>query len=165
MKRTEEAEKYFIAGDNASDRRNFKKAIFYFKKASSLGHFGAMNNLAGYYSVGLGVRKDLNKAISLYRKVFNGGETWVSVNIALCYIQKGNSNRAEFWLKKCDLTQDGSAALQLAKLYLEGWNQPRYQQAKKYLKLAVKHRSKKEIAPLELAEAENLLKKLKSERK
>jgi TPR repeat protein len=43
-----------------------EKAVHYYQKSAQTGNSPAMNNLANCYEIGDGIKKDLNKAVSLH---------------------------------------------------------------------------------------------------
>lgn len=47
---------------------NPKKCIFWYKKACKKNHAEACNNLAHFYELGIGCKKNIKRALSLYKK-------------------------------------------------------------------------------------------------
>lgn len=52
-----------------------KKCIYWYEKAITKNHPAAHNNLAGFYEKGEGIPQDINKALELYKKAGELGDT------------------------------------------------------------------------------------------
>jgi len=101
---------------------------------------------------GLGVERDIDKAMFWYNKAALAGESAAMTNLALSYKELGDFENATVWLKKVIEHNDDDAVLEMGKLLL--------QEAEQYLKIAVDSTNITEDAK---EEAEGLLNRLKNE--
>jgi len=79
-------------------------------------------------------------------KTLASGEPSIHVpvmsNVGLCHRDKGNENRARFWLQRALEKGDGDSALELAKLYAKKRKDNRNRaKTLRYLRLAVRSKS------------------------
>ena len=61
-------------GSNTNE--DYKTAIKYFEKAKSLGNIAAINSLGLCYQEGIGVNKDIDKALKLFKEAFTLIKKW-----------------------------------------------------------------------------------------
>ena len=103
------------------DRKNYKKAILWYKKAAIKGHSYAQNRLADMYRYGQGVKKNYLKALELYKLAERKKVPDATMSIAEMYVQglgvKINYLQARKWYEKA--TTYGAYNYK-AKLWL-GW--------------------------------------------
>lgn len=124
----ERADSYWDCGD-------LKRAFRLFKSLADEGDSGAQLNVGYFYDLGLGVRRDQDKALYWYRRSSARGNASGANNIGTVYRDRGNLERAIRWFRKSvDMGNDG-AALQLGKIYL---SQGKSADAKRFLKRAAK---------------------------
>ncbi|MFC5474682.1 tetratricopeptide repeat protein [Paraherbaspirillum soli] len=137
------------------DAGNVEKAFELFNLAASEGDTYALNSIGYFFDHGIGMSKDREKALSWYRKAAKSGDSCAYSNIGLVHRDSGNIRRAKFWLSKAVDEGDGDAALELAKLHLQGPSKRSRELAMKYLQVASKSDS---ITQASREEAELLLK-------
>ena len=90
-----------------------------FLKAAQLGEAAAQHNVGYLYDEGVGIGKDLQKALYWYKKAWrNSRQTDTCMNIAQLYASLENNRRVIYWLSVAVDRGDGDAALDLAKFYL-----------------------------------------------
>ena len=116
------AEALFNCGDFLEDSGEFRAAFECFRAAAEAGHAICQCRLGLMYSAGKGVRKDLKKAAYWYRKSFNNrtrmnGLTSAAMNLAIDLKKSGDIRGAIRWFEKARALEDGSACLELAKIY------------------------------------------------
>jgi uncharacterized protein len=92
-------------GDYYDSIKDYKKAFFYYENAESLNHKDAANQLAIYYELGKGTKKDINKAIEFYLKSAQNGNEFSAYNLGLIYHYgkggiKKDFNKAKYWYTK-----------------------------------------------------------------
>jgi TPR repeat protein len=110
----------FARANEEWDSGNLHEAFELFSKAAAHGHASAQNSLGYFYDHGIAVRKDRTKAMSWYRKAARHGDVPAYNNLAITYRDGGNVKQAKFWFGKALKKGDGDAALELAKLALDG---------------------------------------------
>ena len=116
------AEALFNSGDFLEDSGEFHAAFECFRAAAEAGQEFSQCRLGLMYSAGKGVRKDLKKAAYWYRKAFNNrtrltGLTSAAMNLAIDLKKSGDIRGAIRWFEKARALEDGSACLELAKIY------------------------------------------------
>lgn len=147
-------EELFREADLAEERGGFRKAFRYLSKAAQLGDAGSQLNLGNFYSWGRGVKKDMKMAAFWYKKAYRNGFSSGAHNLAIDRRNEGRRKSAITWFNKAVAMNDGSACLNLAKLYLD-----RRGDAAKARELLVRTRgmNSSEISEEEKEEAELLL--------
>ncbi|MCA9528678.1 MAG: sel1 repeat family protein [Myxococcales bacterium] len=107
-----------------------QRAIPLLRAAVSHGNERAMHDLAYCYDTGCGVRRDPERAMSLYRKAARRGVTISALNLAIMYREQENARGEERWnrhavaIGKEEGNLDG--VLELAKMALrDGWSDKR----------------------------------------
>ncbi len=116
---------------------NLRRAFDLFQRAAELGDASSQNNLGYFFDEGIGVNANKEKAKFWYTKAMKNGEISSYSNLAKLQIDDGDFAVARDLLGKAISLGDGDAALELAKLYLDGSLQDENGEAKKYLKLAL----------------------------
>lgn len=102
-------------------RKNSKHALSWFLRGAHNGHADCQNNLAGYYSAGLYVKRDLKEALLWFRRAYRkGDDTCAPLNIALVYSEQGNNRRAFFWFSRASKNNNGDATVHVASCLLSG---------------------------------------------
>lgn len=105
------AEEYFNEAKSYCKKNNYTMASLYLEKAVNLGHILAHHLLATLCYKGLGVEKDIDKAIKLFEVSANAGIIESQQNVGALYLQKSDitSSSAEkvsawssarMWLQK-----------------------------------------------------------------
>jgi TPR repeat protein len=82
------------------------RACQLFEKAADQGHLRAMHNAGYCYQVGIGGKKDENKAIDYYTKAAEAGSTRSQRNLGLLFGQLGQAEKAYFWLRVAESSGD-----------------------------------------------------------
>lgn len=95
-----EGMEFYQKGTYAFQEQNFEKAKEYFTKAIELGNLTAVNNLAVMYTEGIGVPKDLKKAIELYEYGVSQEDPNSYYNLARIYQLNGDYEKALELLEK-----------------------------------------------------------------
>jgi hypothetical protein len=118
----QEAEQLYQKGLQLKKSKDYTSAASYFEKASSYGHFNALNQLALLYANGLGVAKDPQKAYSLFIKAANKGGVTAMKNVAICYLNgfgtRKDIDSAISWLETAvDYGKDALSCKKLAEIY------------------------------------------------
>ena len=73
-------------------KRNVKKAFFWYSKACKNNFPAACNNLAHYYELGIGCKKNLSVALKLYRKASELGDNNGKSNYKIMMKQMQNQS-------------------------------------------------------------------------
>ena len=114
-----------------------QEALRIFHMLAKERHIGAMNNIGAMYEAGEGVDKSPQKALYWYKKSVRAGGVASIYNIADLYRKSGNMQLSKKWFTRAVEAKDGDAALELAKLYLNGRsNKNIKEKVKKLLALA-----------------------------
>ncbi len=118
-----DSENIFIEAGRYEEVGDFKSAYICLLAAAELGNTGAQINLGNYYWDGRGVGKDLSKAASWFKEAYKQGERVGAYNLGILLTKQGENKAAVTWLKRAISMNDGSACLELARLYIkEGMN-------------------------------------------
>ncbi len=145
----------FTQASDAWERDDFETAFSIFKTLSEQRDDNLYVNLGILYESGLGVTKDIDKALYWYKKSWRAnGQADSRLNIADLYYKNGNWRAALYWWEKGILQQDGEAALELAKIYLTDSARRSLLKAKQYLVMAIEWEN---ITEASKEEAEELL--------
>jgi TPR repeat protein len=100
------------------DDENYAKAADYFENAIEKGCSSAINDLAFCYASGLGRKRDINRAIGLYRRGARIGQTYAMGNLARLYRDNDRVDLSKKWFLKAISAGDPGYALDLVKLEL-----------------------------------------------
>lgn len=101
-----------------------KQGFYWTERAANNGNVWAMNDLALFYSHGIGVDKDRKKAVELYNRAANAGDEAAMFNLGLQYfygdgVSKSYQTAFELF-KKSAFHDDLYAKIMLAKCYFLG---------------------------------------------
>lgn len=107
----------FIAADAAHDAGDYATALRLFREAAALGDAHAMSRIACMYDNGEGVHRDVTMSIAWDLKAIGLGNVTSMLNLAVTYRRLGDIRTARDWFERALEAGDGSAALELAKLY------------------------------------------------
>lgn len=135
---------------------NLEKAFDLFKCAAERDDGIAQQNLGYFFDEGIGVKADKKKAEFWYTKAAQNGHTSAYMNIAILRIEEGEFVLAGDLLGKAIAFGDGNAALNLAKLYLDGSLPSKNDEARKNLEFVLNSELVTEAA---VEEAQELLDK------
>ncbi|MBP3608264.1 MAG: sel1 repeat family protein [Treponema sp.] len=105
------AEEYINEAKSYFKKNDYTMASLYLEKAVNLGHILAHHLLATHYYKGLGVEKDIDKAIKLFEVSANAGIIESQQNVGALYLQKSDItsspiekasawSSARMWLQK-----------------------------------------------------------------
>src|SRR5262245_58093246 len=114
---TPDATKLFNAADKLEEKRDFRGAFKLYLSAAQSGDTWSQINLGNCYASGKGTKRDLDKAEYWYKKAYRNGNSTGALNLAIDKKKQGNLRSAVNWLKKAVAMNDGSACVQLAKIY------------------------------------------------
>lgn len=67
--------------------QNYKKAVYWYRKAADQGYADGQNNMGWMYQKGLGVKKDLGRALYWYRKAADQGYSIARYNVGTMYMK------------------------------------------------------------------------------
>ena len=94
-------------GGDASDR-DYKKTLYFYKKACDGNVYEACSDLGGMYAEGKGVKKDYKKAITLWAKACDGGNAGSCSNLGVMYangkgVKKDMTRAMGYYRRSCDM--------------------------------------------------------------
>ncbi len=127
--------------DEESEKGNHQAAFKLFLEGAERNIYECKNRLGICYECGLGVKKNIKKAIYWYRRAIEGDNSLSAMNnLALLYFKRKNQRRAKYWYKKAIKAGDsGEPSLELAKIYLESKsNKHNIKMANHYLAITLK---------------------------
>ena len=145
-------ESLFRKADELYERGDFSSAFQIFMRAAENGDTSSMLRVALMYTTGEGVSCDYDKAEEWELKAIEAGNSTGMVNIGITYRIKGDIRKSKAWFEKAFKSGDGSAALELAKLYLV--SEKEKDTVKFYLKHAINNDN---MCEADIEEAEKLL--------
>jgi TPR repeat protein len=111
-------EHFLVEAERFEETGNYKMAARALRRGAAEGNTNCQLNLGNYYTAGKGVRKSMQRAAYWYRKAYKSGDRSGAFNLALVKRDQGDFRWAEFWLKKAVAMRDGSAHVELAKIYI-----------------------------------------------
>ncbi len=123
--------------------QDYKTAILYFEKAQELGNIAAINSLGLCYQNGLGVKKDLDKALSLFQEAAKKNYAYAFNNLGIHFEKEKNIVEAKKYFLKSANLGESFACNKMGEYYRLENN---YKEALKYYQKALKSRFK-EITP------------------
>ena len=147
-------------GQNGEGRgvfQSYEKAIKLFNKAGDTGVLQGYLKVAQYYHQGLGVQRDLQKAIFFYTKVAGGSDESLkrdySLLLSQLYMELGseekNKEEAIKWIIKAAETGDTKAQIAAGQAYLNGQGiAPDEAKARYWFEQAAAHDSPEAIVSL-----------------
>ena len=117
---------------------DLRLAFQLFSAQAAAGDDGAQLNLGYFYDVGLGTRRNREKALQWYRRAYRQGSSAAASNIATVYRDNGRPRLAFAWYKRASIMNDGDAMVEIAKRYLSGSGvRKNGEQARRFLKRAI----------------------------
>jgi TPR repeat protein len=150
-------EHFLVEAERFEETGNYKMAARALRRGAAEGNTSCQLNLGNYYTAGKGVRKSTQRAAYWYRKAYESGDRSGAFNLALVKRDQGDFRWAEFWLKKAVAMRDGSAHVELAKMWIAKGKKTR--EALELLRQAIKL-SRDDLSIDEKVEAKSLLRKL-----
>jgi TPR repeat protein len=100
------------------NKGELKSAFRLFLIAAKNGDASAQLNLGYFYDVGLGVRKNPDKALYWYRRASKRGNRAAAHNIGTLYRDRGQTQKALAWFHRALQPNDDDSALEIGKVYL-----------------------------------------------
>jgi TPR repeat protein len=153
-------ERLLIEAERFEKADNYKLAAKVLLRGAKSGDTACQLNLGNYYASGTGVRKNLEKAAHWYKTAYKNGDRAGALNVAIDERNRGDFQAAERWFKKAVAMQDGSAHIELAKMYV---TQGKKRNAALELLRQVIKMNRDNVSIDEKAEAKSLLRSLKRE--
>ena len=101
-------------------KRNYKKAIEWYKKAAKQGHTKAQFNLAYMYFDGRGVEKNHDKALKWFLEAGEHRDGKAELYLGIIYDEKGDDKNAFHWYNEAAKEGYPKAQYKLAHLYHHG---------------------------------------------
>ena len=132
-------EEQFILADRYMEQRKFKKALQILLTTVDSGSMVCFMGLGYYYDVGLGCKRDRQKALYWYKRAVRRGSSSAAINIGITYRNQRKRYLALYWFKKSLAMGDGDALLELGKLMLNAYGDKT--QAKHYFRATIKRKT------------------------
>ena len=142
----------FTKADSLHEDKSYKEAFSLFMEGAKLGDTSCMNRIACMYSSGEGVELNYDNALEWELKAIELGDLTAMTNAGITYRNKGEIVKSKEWFEKSLQNGDGSAAIQLAKLYMVSDKET--EKVKQYLSIAIGHENMTESC---IEEANELL--------
>ncbi|MDD9900977.1 MAG: peptidoglycan-binding protein [Alphaproteobacteria bacterium] len=105
--------------------QDFKRAAYWFGRASEGGIANADYNLGVMFQQGMGVGRDVNKAMGWYKRSAKQGHPEAMYNLGIAYVEgigaKRDINRGVAWFKQAANAGVSQAAFNLGVLYESGF--------------------------------------------
>lgn len=118
------------------EQRDVRRAFRLMLRSAQASNLAAQVNVGYLYDVGIGVRRDQDKAVYWYRRAARRGEASAANNIGTVYRDRGQRRLARFWFGRAVSLGNDDAHLELAVLDL---NSPgRGKRAKRHLVAVLK---------------------------
>lgn len=117
-----DAEYLFTEANRLEERGRYREAFQNLLTAAQSGHCMSQLGLGVFYSDGLGVRKNLEKAAYWYKKAYRNGEpvaasACAARNLAIELRAAGKIRSSIFWFNRAIAMKDGTAYVALAEIY------------------------------------------------
>lgn len=104
--------------------RDYTLSLKWLNQAANNHCVDAMNEIALAYSQGIGVKKNVIKAVQWYKKAAVAGDQMAMFNLGLHYFYGSgidkNYRKAFYWFEKASFRDEPHAQFMLAKMYLTG---------------------------------------------
>ena len=98
------AEEMYLKGREYYDKKDYKQAFEWYKKAAEYGHAPAQYHLGLCFEFGAGIEQNYTKAVEWYKKAAEQGNKFAQNSLGECYYYgKGvepNYTKAVEWYKK-----------------------------------------------------------------
>jgi TPR repeat protein len=161
--RIKKSDGFLRRAEKCEERGDWKAAAKHLLAGAKAGEWGCKVNLAGYYAAGTGVKQDREKARSLYREVYEKGDSLGAFNLAWDYRWDNDFKNAVLWWKRAVKMGDISANLPLAKACLHTADDR--DKAMMYLRRALKgRRGSEDISEYDWERAKYLLSRLENKK-
>jgi TPR repeat protein len=126
------------AGGRVVIRRSPKKAVLLLEASSRAGNPVAQNLLGYCFDQGIGVKPDVKRAASLYRKAFGGGNAMGAANLATLYRSRSDLKGELRWLKRAFELNDWDAGLEFCRAILRSPSRRGLAESRRMLKFIEK---------------------------
>ena len=112
------------------DKGSYEKAFEYMEKSANEGSIGAQYTLGSYYAIGIGVTKNLSKAMEWWQKAADQGHPMSMFHLGEEYLEGGDGviidkQKAIYWLTKATDYDNLEAASLLSDCYRLGNGVPK----------------------------------------
>jgi len=126
----------FHQAEEKWSRNQLQSAFKLFLAAAKGGYVKAFRIVGQFYDYGEGVKSSEDAAIYWYRRAYRyDHDPCAATNIGCIWRDRGNINRALFWLRRAVESGDGDANLDIAKIYIR--HKPNLKKAISYLKKTI----------------------------
>ncbi len=120
-----EVQYWYDLGSAYESSKNLKEAFHWWSRASAKGHADAQYQIADMYYDGRGIKEDKDKAIALFKKLANKGNTFAQRHLGRLYINgdkplKQNYKEAMSWYMKSAENNDTWAQYSVGEMYQLG---------------------------------------------
>ena len=117
-------EELYELGNSYYEKKDYERAIEYFRLAAEQGHAGAQNRLGNCYKNGQGVRHNFIEAVRWYTKAAEQGHAFAQNNLGNCYYRgwgvERDYNEAVKWFRKAAEQGNVYAQYKLGVCYYNG---------------------------------------------
>ena len=115
----------FNRGLGYYEKKDFKKAVEWYRKSAEQGNAKAQHNLGVCYNNGEGVEQDKEEAVKWYRKAAEQGNADAQLNLGIMYFigdgVKEDDAEAVKWYRKAAEQGNAKAQAELGMMYEHGW--------------------------------------------
>jgi TPR repeat protein len=139
------------------DRGELAKAHDLLLGLAERGDSGAQLNVGYFFDTGLGVRKNVTKALYWYRRAYQQGNGSAANNIGTVWRDRGRKSRAIAWFKRAVRLGEVDSGIEIAKLLMERGS---HRDAMRYLRKVIE--SEESISEASAEEARTLVRRLLS---
>ena len=155
---SDEAESINLRAHEKWESGDLRLAFRLMRSAAKLGAYAARNNLGYFYDLGIGVKRDRDKVMYWYRRVYDENNAFGAANIGTIYRDEMKTSLALRWFQKAVAAGDIDANLEIAKLLFHRLNDPKT--AAHHLKRVLKARGGIDVSIASKEQAATLLKKI-----
>jgi FimV-like protein len=117
--RQHELDRLFQRADNHWDEGKLRSAFCLFLAGAKAGDRSCQLNLGNFYSDGIGVQANRDKALYWYRRGYRRGDACAANNIGIVFRDENKLKRALTWLERAVKMGNADANLDIAKIYLQ----------------------------------------------
>jgi len=151
---------YLLVGEpTRGGAGDLTSAFRLFLSAAKRGDSSSQINLGNFYSAGIGVKRNRERALYWYRRAYRQGERAAASNIGSLLKGEKQLNQALAWFERAVNLNDGDANLEIANIYLRRNDKVK---AKRYLR-EVGKASAHDVTDTSKEQAQKLLKRLERE--
>lgn len=95
-----------------------------FLAGAKAGDTGAQFNLGYFYAVGIGVKRNRERAILWYKEAYRAGLGAAASNLAALFLAEGDSTTALKWYHRAIALRDADANVEVARIYTRQGRMP-----------------------------------------